>query len=88
VRAATTRRGTTTFLSIHRFYRYISIRAEPEDAALFFVDVDAKLGQLSQTWHTFDLEQIEEETAELLALLKGKREEIRKQRALARPEKK
>jgi len=76
------------FLSINRFYRYITIRAEPEDAALFFADMDARMVHLSQTWHTFDLEDIEEETAEVLALLKAKREEIRRQRALKEPKKK
>jgi hypothetical protein len=76
------------FLSIQRFYRYISIRAKPADAKPFFVDMDVQLSHLSQTWHTFDLDEIESETADVLAQLKAKREEIRRQRAQDRPERK
>lgn len=66
------------FLSMHRFYRYIAIRAEPEEARDFFQEIDVRLQSLSVTWHTFDLEQIEAETAEVLGLLKAKRDSIRK----------
>jgi formate-dependent nitrite reductase cytochrome c552 subunit len=69
------------FLSIHRFYRYITIRTEPEEGKAFFEDVDLKLRRLSVTWHTFDLPKIEEELEEVLALLKAKRDEVRRRRA-------
>jgi nitrate/TMAO reductase-like tetraheme cytochrome c subunit len=65
------------FLSIHRFYRYVSIRIDPSEARSFFEDVDARHRQLSITWHTFDLEQIDKETTALLGLLKEKRDELR-----------
>lgn len=65
------------FLSIHRFYRYVSIRIDPSEARSFFEDVDARHRQLSITWHTFDLEQIDKETTALLDLLKEKRDELR-----------
>lgn len=67
-----------SFLSIHRFYRYISIRIDPKEARNFFKGVDARHQQLSITWHSFDLDKIEEETAGLLNMLKAKREELRK----------
>jgi hypothetical protein len=75
------------FLSISRFYRYITIRAEPEEAAAFFQEIDPKLKHLSVTWHTFDLEKIEKETREVLALFKAKRQEIlaRKKKAASKP---
>ena len=73
------------FLSIQRFYRYITIRAEPEEARAFFAALDPKLRKLSVTWHTFDLDAIDAETTEALALMKAKRDEIRARRR-ANPE--
>ena len=66
------------FLSIHRFYRYVSIRIDPSESRSFFENVDARHRRLSITWHTFDLEQIDKETTALLNLLKEKRDELRK----------
>jgi len=65
------------FLSIHRYYRYIGIHAEPEEAKEFFESLDPQLKALSVTWHTFVLEDIDRGTAELLAELKAKRDELR-----------
>jgi hypothetical protein len=65
------------FLSMHRFYRYIAIRAEPLESRQFFHEVDPTLKKLSVTWHTFDLEQIGAETSQVLAILKAKRDEVR-----------
>jgi hypothetical protein len=68
------------FLSIQRFYRYITIRAEPDEAKAFFGKIDPKMKQLSVTWHTFDLEEIDKKTAEVLDSMKTKRDEIRSRR--------
>lgn len=65
------------FLSIHRFYRYIGIHAAPGEARAFFAQFDPRLEALSVTWHTFDLERIESETAQALDVLKAKRAELR-----------
>lgn len=73
------------FLSINRFYRYITIRAEPEEAWTFFQKIDPKVEHLSMTWHTFDLEKIDEETREVLGLLTAKRDEIRARRKKTPP---
>jgi len=73
------------FLSIQRFYRYITIRAEPEEAQAFFSALDPKLRKLSVTWHTFDLDVIDAETTAVLGLMKAKRDEIRVRRR-ANPE--
>ena len=72
------------FLSIHRFYRYIAIRAEPEESRTFFQKLDPKLQQLSKTWHTFDLDEIDKETRAVLRTLTEKRDEIRARRKQAK----
>lgn len=64
-------------LSINRFYRYITIRAEPDEAKAFFEKIDPRLVKLAVTWHTFDLERMGEETREVIGLLSAKRDEIR-----------
>jgi hypothetical protein len=71
------------FLSIQRFYRYITIRAEPEEARTFFESIDPRIQHLSVTWHGFDLDEIDKETSAVLALMKAKRDEIRARRAAA-----
>ena len=76
------------FLSISRFYRYITIRAEPEEAKTFFEKIDPKMQHLAMTWHSFDLEKIDEETREMLAVLTAKRKEIRARRKKATEESK
>ena len=72
------------FLSIHRFYRYIGIHAEPGEAQEFFAALDPRLEELSVTWHTFVLDEIEAGTAEVLATLKAKRDELRARREASR----
>ncbi len=76
------------FLSIHRFYRYITVRAEPAEAKAFFRDMDQRLEALTVTWHTFDLAKITEETEEVLSRLKAKRDELRKSRSESKSENK
>jgi hypothetical protein len=66
------------FLSIHRFYRYITVRGSPEDSRKLFEEVDEKIDRLSVTWHTFDLDEIEAETRAVLDLLKMQRDELRR----------
>jgi nitrate/TMAO reductase-like tetraheme cytochrome c subunit len=63
-------------LAIRRYYRYITVRGEPSETKAFFESTDQKLAELSATWHTFDLDQIREETRVVLAALKEKREEV------------
>ncbi|MBF0280194.1 MAG: cytochrome c3 family protein [SAR324 cluster bacterium] len=67
------------FLSIHRFYRYVSIRGEAEESKVFLQKIDAQIGELSIKWHTFDLDEIEQNTRTVLDLLKDQRNEIKKQ---------
>jgi hypothetical protein len=63
-------------LAIRRYYRYITVRGEPSETKEFFESTDQKLDDLSSTWHTFDLDQIREETQVVLDALKAKREEV------------
>jgi nitrate/TMAO reductase-like tetraheme cytochrome c subunit len=64
------------FLSIHRYYRYITVRGDPEETRDFFDRLDAQIHDLSVTWHTFDLDAIGEKTEAVLHTLKVKRQEI------------
>ncbi len=73
-----------TFLSIHRYYRYIGIRAEPNDAQSFFRIVDPLIEKLNAEWHSFDIEQIARQTKDVLRLMKAKRNQIKKERKRAK----
>jgi len=64
------------FLSIHRYYRYITVRGDPTDTKLFFERIDEQIRDLNVTWHSFDLEAIEKKTEAVLHELKVKREEV------------
>jgi len=66
------------FLSIHRYYRYITVRGDPAETKGFFEAVDAQIRALSVTWHTFDLDDIEEKTEAVLESVRTKREEVAK----------
>jgi len=81
---AEARRILNRFLSIHRFYRYIAVRAEPEEAKAFLEEVDVLVRKLSVTWHTFELDDIDQGTTEVLQHLKAKRDEIRARRKEAK----
>jgi nitrate/TMAO reductase-like tetraheme cytochrome c subunit len=64
------------FLSIHRYYRYITVRGDPVETKRFFDQVDAQIHDLSVAWHTFDLDAIGEKTEAVLHALRAKREDI------------
>jgi nitrate/TMAO reductase-like tetraheme cytochrome c subunit len=65
------------FLSINRFYRYITVRAQPDEARAFFEKIDPQIKHLAVTWHSFDLKAIDAETRQVLETLSAKRDEIR-----------
>jgi len=64
------------FLSIHRYYRYITKRGDPAETKRFFEEFDAQIHDLSVTWHTFDLDAIGEKTEAVLQELRAKREKV------------
>jgi len=64
------------FLSIHRYYRYITKRGDPAETKRFFEEFDAQIHDLTVTWHTFDLDAIGEKTEAVLQELRAKREEV------------
>jgi nitrate/TMAO reductase-like tetraheme cytochrome c subunit len=66
------------FLSIHRYYRYITVRGDPAETRTFFEVIDARIHDLSIAWHTFDLDRIREETQIVLEALRHKRETVAK----------
>jgi nitrate/TMAO reductase-like tetraheme cytochrome c subunit len=65
-----------SFLSIHRYYRYITKRGDPAETKRFFEEFDAQIHDLTVTWHTFDLDAIGEKTEAVLQKLRMKREEV------------
>jgi hypothetical protein len=76
------------FLSIHRYYRYITRRGDPAETKRFFDELDARIHDLTVTWHTFDLDAIAEKTEAVLQELRAKREEVassERKRAANRP---
>lgn len=66
------------FLSVHRFYRFITVRSVfPRDRVVFDA-LEERTAKLFFDWHTFDLDTIEHQTDELLQFLKIQRDEIKK----------
>ncbi|MEE8314807.1 MAG: hypothetical protein V3R91_10835, partial [Myxococcota bacterium] len=61
------------------------VRAEPLEAGQFFRMIDPELRDVTVTWHTVDLPEIERKTKIVLNLLKQKRDEIRRRRASEAP---
>ncbi len=64
------------FLSIHRYYRFITKRADAEDAKAFFSLVDPMIERVSAEWHTFDIDRIDRLTEELVRTMKAKRKDV------------
>lgn len=64
------------FLSIHRFYRYLTVRGGVLEDDEIFHRIKRDTEDLFTSWHTFDLPTIEKKTNRLLTLLKEKRNEI------------
>ena len=63
-------------LAIHRYYRYINVRGDAVETRPFFEMVDTQLRDLSVTWHTFEVERIEEKTQAVFEALRTKRQEV------------
>ena len=79
------KRLLNSFLSIHRYYRYVAIRGEPAESREFLESIDDRAHDLSINWHTFDLEAIGERTSAILKDLREKRKELRARRAAENP---
>lgn len=65
------------FLSIHRFYRYLTVKGNVLHEAAVFKQIEHLTNDLFINWHTFDLDRVERQTLALLSILKEKRNEIR-----------
>ena len=64
------------FLLIHRYYRYVTVRGDPAETREFLEHTDAQIHALSVTWHTFDIDEIKEQTEIVIDALKRKREQV------------
>jgi hypothetical protein len=65
-----------SFLAIRRHYHYIAARGDPAVTKPFLESIDARLYDLTLTWHTFDLEATSEKSRALLGELRAKREDV------------
>ena len=68
------------FLSIHRLFRYVSVRGDSAQTRDYVKRVNIKIETLSEDWHKFDLASFQKEVTATLDSLKEKRNEIRKNR--------
>ncbi len=68
------------FLSIHRLFRYVTIKGNSKKDLDFVKSTGIKIDSLSEDWHTFNLKNFEKKTETLLSVLKEKRNELRKVR--------
>ena len=68
------------FLSIHRLFRYVTVRGDSAQDRDYVKKVNIKIESLSEDWHKFDLTNFQKEVTQTLDSLKAKRNEIRKER--------
>ncbi len=65
------------YLSIHRLYRYISVKGDPARFKELASELSGQVGDLAREWHHFDLDRIEEHTERLLERLREERRRAR-----------
>ncbi len=68
------------FLAVDRFTHYVTTRGESQEAQTFIKELAPRRAELSQVWHTFDLQQIDVKTRALLDQLKKERELVKSER--------
>ena len=68
------------FLSIHRLFRYVSVRGDTAQNRDYVKQLNIKIERLSEDWHQFDLASFQKEVTATLDSLKEKRNQIRKKR--------
>jgi hypothetical protein len=71
------RRVLSSFLFIDRFYRYVAMEESASGSRGFFKELDAQIKDLTLTWHTFELDDLEEETRKIFELLSEKHRKFR-----------
>ena len=65
--------------AIERFTRYIALRGDPAATHDLLKKIEADRFKLSQTWHTFSIEEIEAKTKQLRDFVRAERDAVRKQ---------
>ena len=73
------------FLSIHRYYRFIAMTADPREIKARFQDIDPRVKLVEADWHSFDLDKVSQDTQDLIEYLKAQRESISKEHAQTPP---
>jgi formate-dependent nitrite reductase cytochrome c552 subunit len=70
------------FISINRFFKYVSRKGTQEQIMTLRKKVSPRLDNLITHWHQFELDAIELETKEILGYLKNEKSIVQKQRRL------
>ena len=64
------------FLSVHRYYRYLTVRGDRAASQDFYRRVENETDDLMMFWHSFDLDAIGKRTHALITVLKEKRNDL------------
>ncbi len=64
------------FLSIQRYSRYLVQKGDPAQVKALFKILDPRIKRLNDSWHTFDLEKVSEQTQEMIDFLKVRRDQM------------
>ena len=66
------------FLSIHRYYRFLTVRGDRSASLDFYRLVENETEDLMMYWHSFDLDSIEKRTRSLITVLQEKRNDLKR----------
>jgi hypothetical protein len=69
------------FLSIQRYYRYLAQKGDPARVKALSKSLSPRIKQLNDSWHTFDLEKVSEQTQKLIDDLKAQRDRMEQRAA-------
>jgi hypothetical protein len=64
------------FLSIQRYNRYLVQKGDPAKVKATFKILSPRIKRLNDSWHTFDLEKVSEQTQDMINFLKAQREQM------------
>jgi hypothetical protein len=64
------------FLSIQRYNRYLVQKGDPAQVKAMFKILAPRIKRLNDSWHTFDLEKVSDQTQDMINFLKAQREQM------------
>ena len=66
------------FLSVHRYYRFLTTRGDRAASLEFYRLVENESDDLMMFWHSFDMDSIEKRTHSLITILQDKRNDLKR----------